>query len=149
MCVYSVRSSTLESSSSPYSSWRRWALQRARCLNTACTWGISLCESWVSHQTRYPLMSTTIKRIRGLFFVFPFTSRKSKGLSGRALRKLPFLAHALFVKVNIYFCTKEWWKTRLIVLQNVACLPTDNESDACTVSGGYGPSRRCTKGREI
>ena len=28
-----------------------------------------------------------------------FVSRKSKGLSGRALRKLPFLTHALFVKV--------------------------------------------------
>uniref|UniRef100_A0A3Q4AE11 Pachytene checkpoint protein 2 homolog n=1 Tax=Mola mola TaxID=94237 RepID=A0A3Q4AE11_MOLML len=31
-----------------------------------------------------------------LCFVFLFISRKSKGLSGRALRKLPFLAHALF-----------------------------------------------------
>lgn len=29
--------------------------------------------------------------------------RKSRGLSGRALRKLPFLAHALFVKVSIRF----------------------------------------------
>lgn len=53
------------------------------------------------------LTSNTSTRIRDLHFVSLFTPRKSKGLSGRSLRKLPFLAHALFVKVNIYSCTKE------------------------------------------
>lgn len=53
------------------------------------------------------LTSNTRKRMRDLHFASLFTPRKSKGLSGRSLRKLPFLAHALFVKVNIYSCTKE------------------------------------------
>lgn len=48
------------------------------------------------------LTSNTSRRIRDLHCVCLFTPRKSKGLSGRSLRKLPFLAHALFVKVNIY-----------------------------------------------
>lgn len=29
--------------------------------------------------------------------------RKSEGLSGRILRKLPFLAHALYIQVRFYF----------------------------------------------
>lgn len=52
------------------------------------------------------LTCNTSKRIIDLHLVSLFTPRKSKGLSGRSLRKLPFLAHALFVKVNIYSSTK-------------------------------------------
>ena len=33
------------------------------------------------------------------FFAF-FNFRKSYGLSGRTLRKLPFLAHAMYLQVN-------------------------------------------------
>lgn len=58
--------------------------------------------------------------------MFLFTPSKSKGLSGRSLRKLPFLAHALFVKVNIYSCPKENnGKTWRVVLQmQCICLQT-------------------------
>lgn len=84
-------------------------------------------------------MSKSDKRNRGHYVLSLFAPRKSKGLSGRALRKLPFLAHALFVKVNVYFCTKEDDGKALVILK-MLCLPADNDSDSYTVSGGYEPS---------
>lgn len=96
----SVKSSTHGSSCSPSLSWRRWGSLRVRCLNTACTWGTSLCEC-----IRLLCVRVCVEQhshcwqpaAHGPSFC---VCRKSKGLSGRALRKLPFLAHALFVKVK-------------------------------------------------
>lgn len=86
------------------------------------------------------------KRIQGLHAASLFTPRRSKGLSGRALRKLPFLAHALFVKVHVSFCIEDWWKR--CGSKNTLCLPADNDSDPCTVPGGYETSCWYTKGRK-
>lgn len=112
----SVKSSTRGSSCSPYSSLRRWDLQRARCPNTVCASGTLLCEysfSWCD-STQITLSQLFNLNIdyqldlkQNLCFVSLCISRKSKGLSGRALRKLPFLAHALFVKVNISYSSME------------------------------------------
>lgn len=35
-------------------------------------------------------------------FMSLFYYRKSEGLSGRVLRKLPFLAHALYIQVSFF-----------------------------------------------
>ena len=37
------------------------------------------------------------------------TSKKCEGCSGRALRKLPFLAHAFYVQVSVVEKNKENW----------------------------------------
>lgn len=113
----SVKSSTLGNSCSPYLSLRRWDLQRARCPNTVCASGTLLCEysfSWCdSTQITLSLLFNLNIHYQldlkqpGAYVLFLCISRKSKGLSGRALRKLPFLAHALFVKVNIWYSSME------------------------------------------
>ena len=45
-------------------------------------------------------MFVIIASISSTKYIFSYNFRKSQGLSGRTLRKLPFLAHALFVQVS-------------------------------------------------
>lgn len=88
-------------------------------------WNIAVWVLDLRSDFHYALTSNS-KRNRGQFILSLFAPRKSKGLSGRALRKLPFLAHALFVKVNVYFCTEENdGKTQLVILKmHSVCLQT-------------------------
>lgn len=83
--------------------------------------------------------------------------RKSKGLSGRALRKLPFLAHALFVKVKrllvVSHCEhkQSWLFCVFFFLMTVFLFhwSADANSATCSVSGGFGPSSGQTEGGKI
>lgn len=157
----SARSSTPGSSSSPSSSWRRWTLQRARCLNTAWPWGTLPCECHFPIAPQLPgsrhfcaliITWSASERCGGQQLMFCFSShfQKKQRSEWKSTEKVTISSPCSVCKGKylIFLCRERKEKSTHIVA-NVVCLPADAERDSGEVSGGHGPGSGPAEGGEV